>query len=67
MTVTKMYGQSLSTRKVSTICEKMCGVETLSTQVSRAAQQMNEALEAWRIRPLEVWPKSSQKSGDIIK
>ena len=52
LTLAEMYVQGVSTRKVTTIVEKMCGVAISSTQVSRAAAQMDETLEAWRNRPL---------------
>lgn len=44
--------QGVSTRKVAAITEKLCGVAPSSMQVSRAAQQLDAALEAWRTRPL---------------
>jgi transposase-like protein len=47
-----MYVQGVSTRKVAAITERLCGTEVTSSQVSRAAAQLDEILEAWRNRPL---------------
>lgn len=51
-----MYVQGVSTRKVAAITERLCGVELTSTQVSRAAAQLDEVLEQWRTRPLGETP-----------
>ncbi len=48
----EMYVQGVSTRKVAKIVEQMCGFEVSSSQVSRAAAQLDEMLDAWRNRPL---------------
>ena len=48
----EMYVQGVSTRKVSAILEKMCGLEVSSAQVSKAATQLDEELEKWRNRPI---------------
>jgi putative transposase len=48
----EMYIQGVSTRKVSAILEQLCGAEVSSTQVSRAAKQLDDALSAWRTQPL---------------
>jgi transposase-like protein len=47
-----MYVQGVSTRKVKTITEQLCGVSMSSTQVSQAAQLLDTELEKWRTRPL---------------
>jgi transposase-like protein len=52
LALAEMYLQGVSTRKVSAILEQLCGSEVSSTQVSRAAKLLDEALEAWRTRPL---------------
>ncbi len=52
MTFAEMYVQGVSTRKVKVITEKLCGAAISSSQVSRAAAQLDEDLEAWRNRPL---------------
>jgi len=52
ITLAEMYVQGVSTRKVKTITEQLCGVEVSATQVSRAAVQLDEVLQQWRERPL---------------
>jgi transposase-like protein len=52
----EMYVQGVSTRKVAAITEKLCGCEVTSTQVSRAAAELDIVLEAWRNRPLSEMP-----------
>jgi len=52
LSLAEMYVQGVSTRKVSTIVEKLCGSSVSSSQVSRAAGLLDEKLEAWRQRPL---------------
>jgi transposase-like protein len=52
LAVAEMYVQGVSTRKVAEITEQLCGLEVSSSQVSRAAQLLDEELEAWRTRPL---------------
>jgi transposase-like protein len=47
-----MYLQGVSTRKVSAIIEQLCGSDVSSTQVSRAAKLLDDALQQWRERPL---------------
>jgi len=50
--IAEMYIQGVSTRKVTSILEKMCGLEVSSTQVSNASKQLDEEFERWRSRPL---------------
>jgi len=52
LSLAEMYVQGVSTRKVKAIVERMCGTSVSSTQVSHAAAQLDEVLEAWRNRPL---------------
>jgi transposase-like protein len=52
----EMYVHGVSTRKVTQVMERMCGLEVSSTQVSRAAQMLDEELESWRKRPLGETP-----------
>jgi len=52
LAVAEMYVQGVSTRKVTVVMQDLCGLEVSSTQVSRAAQELDEHLEAWRTRPL---------------
>lgn len=56
LALAEMYVQGVSTRKVAAITEQLCGVELSSTQVSRAAAQLDEVLERWRTRPLGLTP-----------
>jgi putative transposase len=52
LTMAEMYVQGVSTRKVKSVIEQMCGTSVSSTQVSRAAAMLDEVLEDWRNRPL---------------
>ncbi len=52
LALAEMYVQGVSTRKVAAITEQLCGTQISATQVSRAAQQLDEVLEHWRGRPL---------------
>jgi putative transposase len=56
LAIAEMYVQGVSTRKVTGIMEQLCGLEVSSTQVSRAAQLLDEELTAWRRRPLNEVP-----------
>jgi transposase-like protein len=56
LAVAEMYVQGVSTRKVAAITEELCGFEVSSTQVSRAAQLLDEELQQWRNRPLGEIP-----------
>jgi transposase-like protein len=51
-----MYVQGVSTRKVRNILESLCGTQVSTSQVSRAAKEMDNILQAWRERPLEKMP-----------
>jgi len=52
MTLAEMYVQGVSTRKVAAIIKRLCGTQISASQVSRAAQHLDEELEAWRNRLL---------------
>src|ERR671938_1678174 len=52
LALAEMYVQGVSTRKVAAITEQLCGFEVSSTQVSRAAAELDAVLAAWRSRPL---------------
>jgi transposase-like protein len=52
LAVAEMYVQGVSTRKVTKIVEELCGLQITSTQVSRAAAELDEELAAWRNRTL---------------
>jgi transposase-like protein len=52
MALAEMYVQGVSTRKVAAITEQLCGTEVSASQVSRAAEKLDEMLDKWRNRPL---------------
>jgi putative transposase len=53
LAIAEMYVQGVSTRRVSAILSELAGtLEISSTQVSRAAAQLDQQLELWRQRPL---------------
>ena len=52
LTIAEMYVQGVSTRKVASICEKLCGTGVSSTQVSHLSQQLDATFESWRTRPI---------------
>lgn len=56
LALAEMYIQGVSTRKVSAVLEKLCGLEISSTQVSQCAARLDTDLTAWRNRPLGVFP-----------
>lgn len=49
----QMYFQGVSTRKVARVLESLAGFELSATTVSRAAQELDEHLQAYKERPLE--------------
>ena len=51
-----MYVQGVSTRKVTEITSELCGLEVSSSQVSRAAQLLDEELNCGADRPLGKLP-----------
>jgi len=55
LAIAEMYVQGVSTRRVKKIVEELCGMEVNSTQVSRAAAQLDDMLGAWRERPLGTY------------
>jgi transposase-like protein len=52
LAIAEMYLQGVSTRKVTAILEKLCGLEITSSQVSRATAELDAILQQWRQRPL---------------
>jgi len=56
LAIAEMYVQGVSTRRVEAITQKLCGLNLTSTEVSRAAAELDEMLESWRTRPLEEVP-----------
>lgn len=56
LAVAEMYVQGVSTRRVMAITEQLCGFGVTSNQVSRAAQELDAELQAWRERALGETP-----------
>ena len=57
LSMLEMYIAGVSTRKVSAITERLCGLEVSRSQVSELAGKLDLELSAWRNRPLEkVYP-----------
>ncbi len=56
LALAEMYVQGVSTRKVAEITRELCGSEVSSSQVSRAAELLDQELNAWRNRPLGAMP-----------
>ena len=56
LAIAEMYVQGVSTRRVKKIVEELCGTDISSTQVSRAAAELDTLLEAWRSRDLDRYP-----------
>lgn len=56
LAIAEMYVRGVSTRRVTEVLEKMCGLSVSSSQVSRVAGILDEELEKWRNRPLGQLP-----------
>jgi len=56
LALAEAYVQGVSTRKMAKLTQELCGIEVSSSEVSRAAQALDETLSAWRERPLEAMP-----------
>jgi len=56
LALAEMYVQGVSTRKVAAITQELCGHEVSSSQVSRAAEALDEELDQWRNRSLGEIP-----------
>ncbi len=52
LSMAQMYIEGVTTRKVSSVLESMCGLSFSSSDVSRATARLDEELEKWRTRPL---------------
>jgi len=55
LAIAEMYVQGVSTRRVTRIVEELCGLEVSSSQVSRAAAELDAMLGAWRSRDLGIY------------
>ncbi len=47
LAIAEMYVQGVSTRKVTAVMQRLCGLEVSSMQVSRAAAELDAQLQAW--------------------
>src|SRR4030042_1379219 len=56
LAIAEMYVKGISTRRVTDVLEKMCGLDISSAQVSRAAQTLDDQLSKWRDRLLGEYP-----------
>ena len=56
LAIAEMSVQGVSTRRVEEITRKLCGLDVTSTEVSRAAADLDELLESWRTRDLGEIP-----------
>jgi transposase-like protein len=52
LALAEMYVKGISTRKVTDVLQRLCGLEVSSAQVSRAAAELDIILKQWRERPL---------------
>jgi transposase-like protein len=52
LAIAEMYVQGVTTRKVASVMEQLCGLDVTSMQVSRAMQTLDAELTAWRERAL---------------
>jgi putative transposase len=53
LAIAEMYVQGVSTRKVASITEELCGMQISSNQVSECAKLLDKELEKFRNRPLK--------------
>lgn len=53
LAIAEMYLQGVSTRKVMSITQELCGFEVSSASVSKATSQLDELFSSWRERPLD--------------
>ena len=56
LAIAEMYVQGVSTRNVTQVMQQLCGFDVSSSQVSRAAQMLDDELNAWRQRPIGEMP-----------
>jgi transposase-like protein len=56
LSMAQMYIEGVTTRKVSSVLETLCGLRFSSSDVSRATALLDEELEKWRTRPLGKVP-----------
>jgi transposase-like protein len=56
LALAEMYGQGVSTRKVTAIVEALCGTSVSSAHVSECTKLLDTELQKWRERPLGTFP-----------
>jgi len=74
LAIAEMYVKGISTRRVTDVLEKMCGLEISSTQVSRVAKMLDEELSKWRGQLLGEYPyimldahyEKVRKNGSVV-
>ena len=74
LAIAEMYVKGISTRRVTDVLEKMCGLDISSTQVSRVAKILDEQLEKWRSRLSGKYPylvldahyEKVRKNGSVV-
>jgi len=74
LAIAEMYVKGISTRRVTDVLEKMCGLDISSTQVSRVAKILDEQLSQWRNRLLGEYPylvldahyEKVRKNGSVV-
>jgi len=74
LAIAEMYVKGVSTRRVTDVLEKMCGLQISSTQVSRVAKTLDEQLARWRNRLLGEYPylvldahyEKVRKNGSVV-
>jgi transposase-like protein len=52
LAIAEMYLQGVSTRKVTTVMQELCGLDVTSMDVSRATRLLDDEFKQWRGRPL---------------
>ena len=53
LAIVEMYLKGVSTRKVKSITEALCGLDISRSQVSSLTKSLDEEIDAWRMRGLE--------------
>jgi transposase-like protein len=56
LAIAEMYVQGVSTRKVMSITQELCGFDVSSSTVSKATAELDTLFRAWRERPLDCYP-----------
>lgn len=56
LAIAEMYVKGISTRRVTDVLEKLCGLNITATQVSRTSKLLDDELRLWRERKIDVYP-----------